>query len=130
MDSTAFAIAATDGGLAFVPTTAIGPDPTGPVSPGLLPAKIATSGTPSAAAMYKSPVSTPTTDWAPAMRGNRVERLAYGNPRARQRSCDMFAARALRRRAPRQHQVDSVAAERAAERDPMCLRAFLCYPRN
>ncbi len=49
------------------PTTAIGPQPSGPVRPGSLPMKIPTSGTPSAAATWSNPVSTPTTTEAPAI---------------------------------------------------------------
>ena len=59
--------ASTDGGMPSSPRTNNGPLPTGPVRLGLVPAKIATSGTPSAAARCKRPVSTPTTNCAPAI---------------------------------------------------------------
>src|SRR5262249_17546610 len=61
---------ATDGNLSLPPTIAIGPRPIGPVKPGSLPAKMATNGTPSAAARCTSPVSTPTTKDAPATNRN------------------------------------------------------------
>jgi hypothetical protein len=67
MRSTASITSATDGTAPMPPSTAIGPAPIGPVRPGSLAEKIATSGTPSAAARCRSPVSTPTTNAAPAI---------------------------------------------------------------
>src|SRR5258708_6305721 len=65
--SSACNTSAGSGDARLPPTTAIGPPPMGPVKPGSLSMKIATSGTPSAAAMWPGPVSTPITNKAPAI---------------------------------------------------------------
>ena len=89
--------------------------PCGPVRPGSLPTKMPTSGTPSAAARCSSPVSTPTTNGAPAISArDLVERPALRHARARQRRRRCASLRcALGLGAPRQQHFEAARRERA-----------------
>ena len=114
----------------FAPSTWIAPAPIGPVRPGSLAEKIATSGTPSAAARCRSPVSTPTTNEAPAIsRATCVERRAVRHTRARRRRGDPRRALALGLGAERHDQIDA-GPERRREHPPVRLRPFLVGARG
>ena len=112
--ATASATSPTDGAAPSAPSTVIGPEPTGPVRPGSLPAKIATSGTPSAAARCSEPGIDPDHELrAGDQPRDGIERRAFGHARTRQRGGEPFAARLLGLRAPRQDPGEI--AERLAE---------------
>ena len=106
----------------------MGPLPTGPVRPGRLPVKIATSGTPRAAARCNNPVSTPTTNCAPAINAATWSSgLALLDARTGNRSGDALAACALQIGAPWQSQLD-ISVELFPEGDPMLLRPKFLRP--
>ena len=86
---------------------------------GSLPTKIATSGTPSAAARCSRPVSTPTTNAAPAIsRATASSGCRSGTRAARSAAAIRVARSALGARCPTAaRQIDAAASQRRAELD-------------
>ena len=93
--------------------------------------KIPTSGTPSAAATWRSPVSTPTTTAAPAISAaTSSSGLRSGTSPHPNAAAISIAAPALRRGPPRQHHLETAIDQRARQREPMRLRPLLADPRG
>ena len=114
----------------MAPSTWIAPAPIGPVRPGSLAEKIATSGTPSAAARCSRPVSTPTTNAAPAISRATASSGARSGTRARGVAAAIRDARSRSASVPNGTTRSTSGPERGREHPPVRLRPFLVGARG